>query len=224
MRSRRLALLQCKLGAGPRFANTPVEVHMKIFTSIATLLLLAAPAAAQAPPPTWPSLDRTGHVYIGASIGAGMMNADSGPISCANCDYQPAAVGGSAHIGGFLNPRLALMLELQVNGQVVDDRIEGNITLAQGAAMAAAQYWVTPRVWLKGGLGLSRLAFSYNDSYGSASDPIDQGGALLLACGIELLQAYNYAVDLQGRLLIGTYDGIGDRISAGTISVGFNWF
>ena len=154
----------------------------------------------------------------------GYMDAKGGPIQCANCDYQPASIQGALHIGGFLNPRLALMLELQGNGQVVDDRIEGNVTLGQGAALAAVQYWVSPKIWIKGGLGLSHLSYSYNDSYGSAEEPIADGGAVLGAAGIELLQSYNYSVDLQGRLIVGTYDGIDDQITSGSIGVGLNWF
>ena len=60
--------------------------------------------------------------------------------------------------------------------------------------------------------------------HGGFSEPVDDGSALLLGAGYEVLSAPNFSIDLQGRLLIGSYSGIDEQITSGTIGVGFNWF
>ena len=42
--------------------------------------------------------------------------------------------------------------------------------------------------------------------------------------GYELYSTREFAVDLQGRLIEGSYKGIDDQITSGTIGVGFNWY
>jgi hypothetical protein len=170
--------------------------------------------------------DRGGRLVWGLSIGLGGMSSKDGPIDCPRCDYNPLAVEIDLHIGGMLSPRLALMAELQGNVQPVDEQGggEGTKSLAQGALMFAAQYWVVPKVWIKGGIGFAQLSYNYSDSSGEFDDPIDDGAALMVGAGIELLSSRDFALDLQGRYIRGTYDGIDDSISSGTIGIGVNWY
>lgn len=167
---------------------------------------------------------RAGRLTLGASLGLGAMESESGPISCATCDYNPIAVGGSMHIGLMLSDRLAVALELAANGQTVQEQVGGSQTLIQSAALIAAQYWATPKLWVKGGLGAAHLSFSYEDAFGSFEEPIDDGAAALAAVGYEVASGRRHVVDLQARILVGTYDGIGDQISAAQIGVGVSWF
>ena len=44
------------------------------------------------------------------------------------------------------------------------------------------------------------------------------------AVGFELLSARNFAVDLQGRLIQGSYNGLDDSVTSGTVGVGINWY
>jgi hypothetical protein len=101
--------------------------------------------------------NRAGHLTFGASIGLGGMSDNGSSIStCNNCDFNPLAGEADLHIGGVLSPRFALMLELQINGQTIhSDFLNGDTTLIQTAAMGAAQVWLLPALWLKGGLGVS---------------------------------------------------------------------
>lgn len=212
---------------------------MNLRTLVISGIALAAPAVASAqpygaPPPGggyYTGLangfhNRAGHLTLGVSLGLGGMKADSGPIDCSGCDYNPITVGVAGHIGGMLNERLALMLELQANGQTIDQtRFGDTTTLVQGAAMFAAQYWITPQLWVKGGVGAAHLQVSYEDIYGPVADqPVDDGMAFLGAAGFELLSAARYSVDLQGRVFVGSYKGIDDQITSATIGVGMNWF
>jgi hypothetical protein len=88
--------------------------------------------------------------------------------------------------------------------------------------MFAAQYWVTPQLWLKGGIGFASLDLQNNDYYEEAH--IDSGMALMGAAGFELLSSQRFSVDLQGRLMAGSYDGIDQQITSASIGVGINWF
>ena len=170
--------------------------------------------------------DRGGGLVWGIGLGLGGMSSKDGPIECSNCTYNPLSIEFDAHVGGMLSPRLALMFEMQANAQPVEEvgGGEGDKSLAQFAFMAAAQYWITPRLWAKGGLGFGTLSWNYNDSLGTQEEPIDDGSAFLLSAGYEILAGRDFAIDVQGRYVVGSYDGIQDQISSGTIGLGVNWY
>jgi hypothetical protein len=167
-----------------------------------------------------------GRLAFGFSLGLGGMHDDIGDIDCANCSDISGQLEG--HIGGFIGPRLALMGELQGNAQTLDVGVDGSTeTLVQSALMIAAQYWVTPQLWIKGGIGFANLRVdwsAYGDGITDASSEPENGLALLGAVGYELLSARNFAVDLQGRLLNGSYDGINNSVTGLSVGVGINWY
>jgi len=166
--------------------------------------------------------NRTGRLYFGGSLGAGSMSSRGSSLECLGCDYSPLSGQISGHIGGFLSPRFALMAEGQLNAQTISSDSFGDTeTLTQGALMLAAQYWVTPRLWLKGGIGFATL--QVNHSYYGDTIP-ENGTALMGAIGFELLSSRYFSIDLQGRLLNGAYKGIDDNLTAGSIGLGINWF
>lgn len=204
---------------------------MKPIKSLLILAILCAPALAMAQGyygggrgarPSGPGgfHDRTGRLTYGAALGLGGMHDGGSTITSCNCDFNPIAFEGDLHIGGVLNPRLALMLELQLNSQFVDHSIDGDVFLTQGAAMFAAQFWVLPMLWVKGGIGFASL--QVNDDY--FTDEIGTGGAVMGAVGIELLSARNFALELQGRLINGSYNSLNDNITSGTVGLGINWY
>lgn len=207
---------------------------MKPIKSLLVLALMLAPGLASAqgyyggggPPPLPGGFhNRTGRLAWGFSLGLGVMNDSGGRIACNNCSYNPAAGEIDAHLGGMIGPRLALLLELQANAQTLQLNGDGSTdTLTQGALMGAIQYWITPQFWIKGGLGLAHLSVDNNDYYGTISQPVSDGFAVMGGAGFELFSARNFAIDLQGRLIEGSYDGINDHVTAGTIGVGFDWY
>jgi hypothetical protein len=168
------------------------------------------------PPPVW---ERRG-LAVGFGLGLGGMSDSQGAIGCASCEYNPASVGLDFHIGGMLSPRFALLFEIWGQGQQMD--VSGSETLVQTMLMVAAQYWVTPQLWLKGGLGVSHLSVSFDD--GSEPLDLDEGGAVMGAVGYEILSSPRFALDLQGRLGMGTYDSAEGNIQTGMISLGLNWY
>lgn len=166
--------------------------------------------------------NRQGRLTFGFSGHLGGMSDDFGDIQCENC--QAIGFGVAGHIGGFIGPRMALMLELQMNGHQLSEEvfIEDDAFLYQTAAMVALQYWITPQLWIKGGLGLSHLSIETRDGF--FADDIDNGVAVMGGVGFELFSSRYMSVDLQGRLINGSYEGIDNNVSAATVGVGINWF
>jgi hypothetical protein len=166
--------------------------------------------------------NRTGRLIFGASLGLGGMSDKGGDIECVNCDYGTLTGEIAGHIGGFLGPRFALMGEAQANMQTIaTDGIDDTV-LVQTAVMLAGQYWLTPQLWIKGGIGFANLQVQ-DSYYGTVSRP-ENGGAIMGAIGFELLSARFLSIDLQGRLLNGSYKGIDNNITTGSIGIGVNWY
>lgn len=166
--------------------------------------------------------DRTGRLAFGGSLGLGGMHDEgSGITSCDNCANAPA-FEGDLHIGGMITPRFALLFEAQANGRTVhSDLYNGDTVMTQTAAMLAGQLWLTPQLWVKGGIGVSQIQL--DDAYGTYGQR-GTGVALMGAVGFELLSARFFAVDLQGRLIEGGYDSLNDNITAANVGIGINWY
>lgn len=171
--------------------------------------------------------NRSGRVIFGGNVGLGGMEDNGGDIECVNCSSLAGQI--AFHLGGFVGPRLALMGEAQGNFQTLSsDQFTGETAvLSHGALMLAAQYWLTPQLWIKGGVGFSTLQVDYSyygDGIIDESTVPENGFALMGAVGFELLSARRFSVDLQGRLLNGSYDGGSYHLTAGSIGIGLNWF
>lgn len=167
--------------------------------------------------------NRSNRLIFGVSLMLGHLSDSEGNIGGdSSVNYSTLSGGLSGHIGGFVGPRLALMAEVQGNAVTLSSDGYDSITLVQSALMGAAQYWITPQLWIKGGIGFASL--DLDDSYYNDSAHIDSGMALMGGIGFELLSAQRFSVDLQGRLLAGSYDGIDQQITSGSIGVGINWF
>jgi hypothetical protein len=113
------------------------------------------------------------------------------------------------------------MLELQGNGQTIHSSArDGDTTLSQGAAMFAGQFWILPILWIKGGIGFSHL--QADDAF--VTQELGSGLAVMGAIGVELFSARNFAFELQGRIIEGTYNSGNDHLTSGTVGIGVNWY
>jgi hypothetical protein len=218
----------------PRFTRAPAVAA----ASLALVVLASSSAGAQpgAPPPPPPGYGGGGGGYyyppppdpyrrgltLGVGIGLGAMNSDSALTECFDCNYDPIAVSFDFHIGGMINPQLAILGEVYWHAQNID--ADGFNWLSQGMLLGAVQFWVTPQLWLKGGLGFATLDTHYDDGYEYDDQNVDTGVAVLGAAGFEVLSAPWFSVDIQARLATGSYDGIDEQVSVGTVGVGFNWY
>jgi len=165
--------------------------------------------------------NRQGRLMFGFSGGLGGMHDDFGDIECDGCQALSGMISG--HIGGFIGPRFALMFEGQANIQQIQSGafVEDDLFLTQAAAMVAAQWWVAPQLWIKGGIGFASL--QVEDNFGGSSVP-ENGTALMGAVGYEIFSSRYLSVDLEGRIINGSYDGIDNNITAGSVGIGVNWF
>jgi hypothetical protein len=175
------------------------------------------------PPPPPRGVYRSGLVF-GLSGGVGAVHLD------VNGCGDACGVAGSleGHIGGMISPRAAVLFEIWgadhpwSSGGSSFETINTFFT-------GALQYWVSDIVWIKGGLGVAELRETvddyYNGAYSTAVNDIT-GFALFGAVGVEVLQSYNFALDLQFRIGNGFYSQDGDSFSAQNYAfmVGFNWY
>ena len=167
--------------------------------------------------------NRSNRLIFGFSLMLGHLSDSEGNIGGdSSVNYSTLSGGVSAHLGGFIGPRLALMAEVQGNAVTLSSDGYDDITLVQSALMGAAQYWITPQLWVKGGIGFASL--DLDDSYYNDSAHIDSGMAIMGGVGFEVLSAQRFSLDIQGRLLAGSYDGIDQQITSGSIGLGINWF
>lgn len=216
----------------PRFTHAPALAA----ASLALVVLASSSAGAQpgAPPPPPPGYGGGGGYYppppdptrrgftLGFGVGLGAMDSDSGVTECFDCDYDPITVSFDLHLGVMINPQLAILGEVYWHAQNID--ADGFNWLSQTMLLGAVQLWVTPQLWLKGGLGFATLDEHYDDGYDYGDDTIDTGVAVLGAAGFEVLSAPWFSVDLQARLASASYDGIDGQVNVGTVGVGFNWY
>ena len=212
--------------AGTAVAFAPT---MMTRTLLASLLLLALhgvasaqPGSAYPPPPPPPGYapPPPGYGYaapapqvrhgflIGFSLGGGT-------LSCDGCD-DLSGVALDIHLGGMLAPNLALMFD----GTGVAHSFEGGGTLIHVVDTVAAQYWVTPELWIKGGIGVGRL--SLNDESGEEVLASETGAAMMGGVGYEVMHSRTFALDLQLRGSATKYDEA--TISMGSVTLGLNWY
>jgi hypothetical protein len=177
----------------------------------------AQPGASAPPPPPPPGYyvqpapiegpQRSGFL-IGFSLGGGT-------ITCDDCDGLNG-VALDIHLGGMLAPNLALMFD----GMGVAHSLEEGGNLIHVVDTLAAQYWVTPQLWLKGGIGIGRL--TVNDENGEELLASETGGAAMVGLGYELTHGQHFALDVQLRGAVARYDDADIRM--GSLSLGFNWY
>ncbi len=173
--------------------------------------------------------NRQGRLMFGASVGLGAMSDRGGSIECAGCTYSTISGEGDLHLGGFLGPRFALMGEVQVNAQTLSSsRFTGQTsTLVQSALMLAGQFWITPQLWIKGGIGFANIQVDtsyYGDGVTDATTQPENGVAIMGAVGYEVLSAPYFSIDVMGRLINASYKGIDNNVTGATIGIGISWY
>ena len=173
----------------------------------------AQPYAPLPPPPPPPAAYRSGW-YVGVALGGGSIRAhDDGATS------EPlGAFLADLHFGGMVTPRLGLQVELWA--AIHDYEDYENSALVLNNVGLAAQYWITPRLWLKGGVGSATLEYQMD---GETLDSIE-GTSFLGGVGYELVQQDRLAIDVQfNTTTTGYADGGGTTTSSGLL-VGVNWY
>lgn len=185
-------------------------------------LLLASTAAAQGQPPPpppggagygpgygppppapvdplWPRLG----LYGGFGLGLGEMTAD-----CDGCDDALESLGVNFDIGYRIGPRFGIMLDGWGLGHPEDQ-----VTLVHAIVTIGAQYWLSPPLWIKGGIGSARLSLQYEGETQAESDTV---AGFMLAAGYEVVHSPGFSVDLELRAGSGFYeDGTVNNVAIG---------
>jgi hypothetical protein len=208
------------------------DTRLGLAIGIATIVVLGSASTAhaqyQAPPPGYyapppryaypppPPPPQRGFYRDGLVLGVGL---GVGGISASNCgDVCGVAGAFEFHIGGMINPRLALMGDFWFNGRDVPN---SDISVVHSLYTFAAQYWATDIFWLKAGIGGGNMNVSSN--YDGFQYGDENGLGLLGAAGVEFVQVGNFALDGQLRFGHGFYSEGGD-VNVWALMIGANWY
>ena len=107
---------------------------------------------------------------------------------------------------------------------------EDRLTISQTLVTAAIQLWLTPRLWVKGGVGAAHASYDWDGGLVQLSDRSDDVPGFMVAAGYELASRPTFAIDLQLRYGTGLYSTDGNdeeyEIAAhnASVSIGLNWY
>jgi hypothetical protein len=166
------------------------------------------------PPPPPPPRSRPERPFmIGGSLGLGglrFLNNDDPPVSAAG-----PATGYSGRLGFGLSPRVLLLLG--VDGAV---SVEDALVYSQNIYYLGAQFFMTRQVFLRAGGGIGNI--TGRDNYGDFLYFGKTGLGLTGSIGVEMLQGYNWSLELAGMMTAGFYKD--ETWTSGTVNIGFNFF
>ncbi|HEX6765528.1 MAG TPA: hypothetical protein VF103_08630 [Polyangiaceae bacterium] len=154
------------------------------------------------------------HGFVGGgALGGGVITA-----GCDGCDVH-GAIGIDLHLGGMLTPRLALLFDASgatsYSTEFAPTRYVASLLYA-----GAAQYFVTQRLWIKGGVGIARVVQSDAPLFETFES--ETGFGFLVAGGYELLQRGSFALDAQIAVSPAFYAGT--SVTDAVALVGVNWY
>jgi hypothetical protein len=181
------------------------------------LALLLVSGAAAAEPGRYYAEAPEASVRSGWNFGFGVGGGD---ISCGGpgCDGVTEAGSLDLEVGRMLRPRLRAVLDIWIMAHREDD-----LAVNQTIATAGLQYWIVNRLWLRGGIGTARAAFTYQGTLGDTADD-DAQTVLGLAggIGVEVLSRRTFALDVELRGGTGFYDDI--RAHNAAFDVAVTWY
>ena len=146
-----------------------------------------------------------------------------GDITLSGCNVCGLSGMGEIHLGGMVNPRLAVMAEVWGSARNFTDPSGATGDIENVFFGPALQFWVNDIFWLKGSIGGARRQVNYDTAYGGSSNADDRSAlGISGAAGLEVLQSYNFALDLQ------FWAGNAFYSDANTQNIGFlvgvNWY
>jgi hypothetical protein len=147
------------------------------------------------PPPPRRVTDRP--FTIGGGIGYGglkLTDASGGTWSRSGLSY-------TARLGIGLRPGLLLLWDIEgssVDRSIVEGAVSRVHSVSQTAQLAALQMFVGDHLFLKGGFGMAQ--FSVDDAFYT-----DWGGAVMGGIGLELVQGWNWSLDVESTVTAAFY-------------------
>jgi hypothetical protein len=150
------------------------------------------------PPPPAPTEQVRDGLTFGVGLGVGSLRADCPDDGCSAAGE---AVGIEGHIGWMLAPRFALMLDVWTMFHV-----EGFLTVYQVVNTVAAQYWLTPAIWIKGGVGNAVAGYNWRGIFAQREDKTEAAPGVMFGVGWELVSKKNRVLDLHFKYGTGFYN------------------
>ena len=145
---------------------------------------------------------------FGLSLGAGPVVSE-----CEACSATTSAV--DLHIGWMAAPRLAVLFDMTGVVQTQGLGVSASLLYA-----GAAQYWATPRIWLKGGAGVALLE---DTGVFGQMDTEQTGFGMLAAVGLEFLRAQRFVFDGQAQFA-GSFYGQDGKVVNASLQIGISWY
>ncbi|RMH39519.1 MAG: hypothetical protein D6689_16255 [Deltaproteobacteria bacterium] len=198
--------------------------------SIVAICALPAIAAAQAPGQVPPAPSRAAPAtgvrtgwLLGVGLGGGSITTRS-PDGSALDTYDGLAL--QLRAGRMVTPRFAIVVDawtlVHGDGRAAEQPSEydGDPDLAHDVVALAGQWWVTPRLWLLGGVGRA----SYRVRAPGVAYDSDPAAAVEFAIGYEVARASRVAVDLQFRYAGAHYPADDVDLENAALAVGLSWY
>lgn len=163
------------------------------------------------PPPPPTARSSTDRVFmIGGSLGLGTLRFDNDLEETTS----GAAYGYDGRLGFGVAPRLLLLIG--VNGAVSS---EDSIVYDQTIYYLGLQAFLGRQFFVRGGAGLGNITGRDEGNFLSFGKT---GFGVTASIGAELLQGYNWSLELAGQLTAGFYKD--ENWTGGTANIGFNFF
>jgi hypothetical protein len=148
-----------------------------------------------APPPPRRVTDRPFTIGGGIGFGGLALNESGGDT------WKHNGLSYTARLGIGLRPGLLLLWDIEgstIDRSIVEGAVARVHSFSQTAQLAALQIFVGDRFFLKGGFGMAQ--FSRDDALYT-----DWGGAVMGGLGLELVQGWNWSLDVESTLTAASY-------------------
>lgn len=188
-----------------------------VFTTLLAGLVWTGTALADEYTPSEDS-NRRG-IMVGIGLNGGHIAFECTDGSCDESLNE--AGGGEIHVAYMLGKKLAISGE--VWGMMHNDEVLGvDVSVTHIITTIGPQYWVLPRMWIRGGLGWARAHVEYDAGIIGGDAQSEDVLGVALGLGLEIVSGPNFALDIQLRGGTGFYED-GNTSNAG-LGVGLTWF
>lgn len=165
--------------------------------------------------PAWPSFRNGKGWFLGGSVGISTLS-----YSFLGDNSQTAGLI-ELRFGGMFGQRTGLSVEFWSDGHNLESSASAAIT--ENSLAIALTYWVTPRFWLKTGLGSATLKL-FNVS--PIEDELD-GMVIMGNVGLEMVSRSEFSLDIFMRMLASFYESNnfgGVQRTGLALGIGANWY
>ncbi len=144
-----------------------------------TVACVAFLACVACPPRAWAAPAEAGTLSVRAGVGLGLQARQ--PTVSQTDPSTAIGVGFQAAVGAHVSPRIAVLGELRGSVAPPEDTNLGRVDRVHLVFGPGVQGWVSDRLWVSGGVGLSMATSRDTVSFGGT--PGDPGYAVNLAAG-----------------------------------------